>query len=139
MTARIEAALASLVERMELDFPVEELERLLFLLSRMTTALLERVRGKARAIAALRVVLRLDGGALPVWFSRTVAALTDLEWQLTRGWGPPVLEQLRREGNQKVFTLQWEDPEHRTTLEAGGGSEGIWSRLTAQVQIPGRI
>ena len=54
---------AGLVERMELDFPVEELERLLFLLSRMTTALLERVRGKARAIAALRVVLRLDGGA----------------------------------------------------------------------------
>jgi protein ImuB len=29
----------------------------------MTTTLLERVRGKARAIAALRVVLRLDGGA----------------------------------------------------------------------------
>jgi protein ImuB len=54
---------AGLVERMDLDFPVEELERLLFLISRMTTALLERVRGKARAIAALRVVLRLDGGA----------------------------------------------------------------------------
>jgi protein ImuB len=54
---------AGLVERMELDFPVEELERLLFLLSRMTTTLLERVRGKARVIAALRVVLRLDGGA----------------------------------------------------------------------------
>ncbi|MBB5316656.1 DNA polymerase Y family protein [Tunturibacter empetritectus] len=54
---------AGLVERMELDFPVEELERLLFLISRMTTTLLERVRGKARAIAALRVILRLDGGA----------------------------------------------------------------------------
>jgi protein ImuB len=51
---------ASLVERMELDFPVEELERLLFLLSRMTTTLLERVRSKARAIATLRVVLHLD-------------------------------------------------------------------------------
>jgi protein ImuB len=50
---------ASLVERMELDFPVEELERLLFLLSRMTTTLLERVRSKALAIAALRVVLHL--------------------------------------------------------------------------------
>ena len=35
---------ASLVERMELDFPVEELEPLLFLLARMTDALLERVR-----------------------------------------------------------------------------------------------
>jgi protein ImuB len=51
---------ASLVERMELDFPVEELERLLFLLSRMTTTLLERVCSKALAIAALRVVLHLD-------------------------------------------------------------------------------
>jgi hypothetical protein len=47
-------------------------------------------------------------------------ALTDLEWQLTRGWGPPVLEQLRRDRDQKVFTLQWEDAEHRATLEAGG-------------------
>jgi protein ImuB len=32
----------SLVERMELDFPVEALESLLFLLRRMTAALLER-------------------------------------------------------------------------------------------------
>jgi protein ImuB len=54
---------AGLVERMELDFPVDDLERLLFLLSRMTTSLLERVRGKALAIAAIRVVLTLDGGA----------------------------------------------------------------------------
>ncbi|HEY5055251.1 MAG TPA: DNA polymerase Y family protein [Acidobacteriaceae bacterium] len=53
----------ALVERIELDFPVEELERLLFLLSRMITTLLDRVREKARAIAALRLVLRLDGGA----------------------------------------------------------------------------
>jgi protein ImuB len=52
-----------LVERVNLDSPVEELERLLFLLSRMTTELLERVRAKARAIAALRVILFLDGGA----------------------------------------------------------------------------
>jgi hypothetical protein len=47
-------------------------------------------------------------------------ALTDLEWQLTRGWGPPVLEQLRRDKDQKFFTLQWEDAEHRATLEAAG-------------------
>lgn len=47
-------------------------------------------------------------------------ALTDLEWQLTRGWGPPALEQLRRERDVKVFTLQWEDAEHRATLEAQG-------------------
>jgi len=47
-------------------------------------------------------------------------ALTDLEWQLTRGWGPPSLEQLRRAQDQKYFTLQWEDAEHRATLEAQG-------------------
>ncbi len=47
-------------------------------------------------------------------------ALTDLEWQLTRGWGPPSLEQLRRDKDQKFFTLQWEDAEHRATLEAQG-------------------
>ena len=59
--------------------------------------------------------------ALRLVFDPAVAPpLTDLEWQLTRGWGPPVLEQLRRERDQKVFTLQWEDAEHRTTLEAEG-------------------
>src|SRR5260370_27271167 len=51
-----------MVVRMELDLPVEMLEPLLFLLSRMTDTLLERVKSKARAIALLRVVLRLDGG-----------------------------------------------------------------------------
>jgi protein ImuB len=51
---------SGLVERMELDFPVENLEQLLFLLSRMTTALLERTRSKARAIGCLRVVLDLE-------------------------------------------------------------------------------
>ena len=59
--------------------------------------------------------------ALRLVFDPLVApALTDLEWQLTRGWGPPVLEQLRREKDQKIFTLQWEDAEHRATLEAAG-------------------
>jgi hypothetical protein len=59
--------------------------------------------------------------ALRLLFDPQLApALTDLEWQLTRGWGPPVLEQLRREKEQKVFELQWEDPEHRATLEAAG-------------------
>jgi protein ImuB len=75
---------AGLVERTELDFPVEELERLLFLLSRMTTTLLERVRGKARAIA----VLRLDGGpqhertvrpALPLQDTATLLKLIQLD------------------------------------------------------------
>ncbi|GAC1594869.1 MAG: hypothetical protein NVS4B10_02930 [Myxococcales bacterium] len=58
--------------------------------------------------------------------------LTDVEWLLTRGWGPPMLEQLRRERGQKVFTLQWEDPEHRTTLEAAGPF-GQGSRVVALV------
>ena len=52
--------------------------------------------------------------------AQTAPALTDLEWQLTRGWGPPSLEQLRRDRENKFFTLQWEDPEHRATLEAQG-------------------
>jgi hypothetical protein len=47
-------------------------------------------------------------------------ALTEVEWQLTRGWGAPSLEQLRREKDQKLFTLQWEDAEHRASLEAQG-------------------
>lgn len=54
---------AGLVEHMALDFPVDDLERLLFVISRMTTALLERVRAKALAIAAIRLVLTLDGAA----------------------------------------------------------------------------
>jgi len=59
--------------------------------------------------------------ALRLLFDPAVAlALTDLESQLARGWGAPVLEQLRREKGQKFLTLQWEDPEHRATLEAQG-------------------
>ena len=59
--------------------------------------------------------------ALRLLFDPQLApALTDLEWQLTRGWGAPVLEQLRREKDQKLFTLQWEDAEHRATIEAQG-------------------
>ena len=79
---------AGLVERMDLDFPVEELERLLFLLSRMITTLLDRVRAKSRAIAALRVVLHLDSGkqhertvkpALPLQDSPTLLKLLQLD------------------------------------------------------------
>jgi hypothetical protein len=59
--------------------------------------------------------------ALRLLFDPQLApALTDLEWQLTRGWGPPVLEQLRRERDTKFFTLEWEDAEHKATLEAQG-------------------
>ena len=58
--------------------------------------------------------------------------LTDLEWQLTRGWGPPLLEQLRREHDQKFFTLQWEDADHRATLEAQAPRDQA-SRATAVV------
>jgi protein ImuB len=79
---------AGLVERMELDCPIEDLERLLFLLSRMTTTLLERVRSKARAIASLRIILKLDGGkqherivrpALPLQDTPTLLKLLQLD------------------------------------------------------------
>jgi protein ImuB len=77
-----------LIERMELDFPVEILESLLFLLARMTDALLERVKSKARAIASLRLILSLDGGkqherivrpALPLQDTRTLLKLLQLD------------------------------------------------------------
>jgi hypothetical protein len=59
--------------------------------------------------------------ALRLLFDPAVApALTDLEWQLSRGWGSPSLEQLKRERDTKIFTLQWEDADHRATLEAQG-------------------
>ena len=79
---------AGLVERTALDFPVEDLERLLFLLSRMATALVERVSAKALAIAALRVVLTLDGAnphertvrpALPLRDTPTLLKLIQLD------------------------------------------------------------
>jgi protein ImuB len=79
---------AGLIERMELECPIEDLERLLFLLSRMTTALLERVRSKARAIASLCVILKLDGGkqhecivrpALPLQDTSTLLKLLQLD------------------------------------------------------------
>ena len=78
----------SLVERMELDFPVEMLEPLLFLLGRMTDTLLERAKEKARALALLRVVLNLDGGkrherivrpALPLEDKTTLLKLLQLD------------------------------------------------------------
>ena len=62
--------------------------------------------------------------ALRLLFDPQLApALTDVEWQLTRGWGAPTLEQLRRDRDQKFFTLQWEDPERRATLEAQGARD----------------
>jgi protein ImuB len=45
---------------MELEYPVEELEPLLFLFSRMIDRLLFRVRERSLAIAAIRICLTLD-------------------------------------------------------------------------------
>ena len=79
---------AGLVERMELDSSVDDLERLLFLLSRMTTTLLERVKAKALAIASMQVVLLLDGStqhertvrpALPLQDTPTLLKLMQLD------------------------------------------------------------
>jgi len=78
----------SLSDRMELDFPVEMLEPLLFLLARMTDTLLERVKARALAIAMLRVVLHLDRGkqherlvrpALPLEDKPTLLKLLQLD------------------------------------------------------------
>jgi protein ImuB len=89
----------SLVERTELDFPVEALESLLFLLRRMTDALLERVKSKARAIASLRLVLKLDGGrqhervvrpALPLQDTPTLLKLLQLDLETHRPGGATV-------------------------------------------------
>jgi protein ImuB len=77
-----------LVERVELDHPVEMLEPLLFLLGRMTDSLLERVKLKARAIASLRVVLNIGGSmqhervvrpALPLQDKPTLLKLLQLD------------------------------------------------------------
>ncbi len=71
--------------------------------------------------------------ALRLLFDPQLApALTDLEWQLTRGWGPPLLEQLRRDRDQKYFTLEWEDGDHRATVEAQAPRDQP-SRATAVV------
>ena len=56
--------------------------------------------------------------------------LTELELELTRGWGAPALEQMRRDHDNKMFTLQWEDGERRATLEAAAPM-GQPSRATA--------
>ena len=67
-----------LIERMELDFPVEILDSLLFLLARMIDALLERVKSKARGIASMRVVLSLDGGKQHERIVRPALPLQDM-------------------------------------------------------------
>jgi protein ImuB len=68
---------AGLVERADLDFPVEILESLLFLLSRMTDALLQKAKSKARAIASLKVTFSLDGGSQHVRVIRPALPLQD--------------------------------------------------------------
>jgi protein ImuB len=87
---------AGLLERVELDFPVESLESLLFLLAWMIDALLERVKSKMRAIASLRVILKLDGGkrheriirpALPLQDMPTLLKLLQLDLETHRPGG----------------------------------------------------
>lgn len=130
--------------RFDLDVPLPQLARMPELKS--CAAALVGVRGRAECALPpsddklARVQLAWEeskaGGeliALRLLFDPTLAPpLTDLDWQLRHGWGPPMLEQLRREGGQKIFTLQWEDPEHRTTLE-GTSLLGQGPRVTALV------
>lgn len=85
----IEASFESaFVDRIELDFPVDDSEQLLFLLSRLMTTLLKRVCEKTRAIAAIRILLDLEGGAkhertvrpaLPLEDMRTLLKLIQLD------------------------------------------------------------
>jgi protein ImuB len=92
LLAPMEASFESgLVESMELDFPVEALQQLLFLLSRMTTDMLRRVQEKARAIASIRVLLTLDNRtqhermvrpALPLQDTKTLLKLIQLDLEL---------------------------------------------------------
>jgi protein ImuB len=79
---------SGLTERMELETAIDDLERLLFLLSRMTTELLSRVQERARAIRSVRVMLHLDGDgtherivrpALPVQDTKTLLKLMQLD------------------------------------------------------------
>jgi protein ImuB len=80
---------SELVERVELDHPVEMLEPLLFLLARMIDQLLSRVLSHSHAIASLQVTLKLDAEfhshqrvvrpALPLQDARTLLKLLQLD------------------------------------------------------------
>ena len=116
--------------RFDLDLPVSQLALLPELRGCAVPFSHPTGRGECLLPANEERLARLDlawddgkpGGellALRLVFDPAAAPpLTELEWQLTRAWGAPALEQLRRERDQKIFTLQWEDPEHRATLEA---------------------
>lgn len=90
----LEASFESeLVEKAELDYPVEMLEPLLFLLARMTDQLLTRVLSRSRAIASLQIILKLERDAdgqyqthqrivrpaLPLQDARTLLKLVQLD------------------------------------------------------------
>jgi protein ImuB len=58
-----------LEERMELDTPVEELERLLFVVNVMLGQLIVRVTSRVLALASIKITLSLEGNAV---YTRTV-------------------------------------------------------------------
>jgi protein ImuB len=124
---------AGLVERMELDFPVEALESLLFLLRRMTDALLERAKSRALAIASLRLVLDLDGGgqherivrpALPLQDTPTLLKLLQLDLETHRPGGATVGLELHAQSaaphraQHGLFLPQAPEPERLEVLLA---------------------
>lgn len=84
---------SELAEMMELDYPVEMLEPLLFLLARMIDQLLAKVLSRSHAIASLKVILKLERDAdgqfqthqrivrpaLPLQDARTLLKLVQLD------------------------------------------------------------
>ncbi len=90
----LEASFESeLVEKVELDYPVEMLEPVLFLMAHMIDQLLTQVQSRSRAIASLQIILKLERGAdgqfrthqrivrpaLPLQDARTLLKLVQLD------------------------------------------------------------
>jgi protein ImuB len=66
-----------LQERMELDTPVEELERLLFVVNVMLEQLIVRVTARVLALASVTIILSLEGTFVHTWTVRPALPTND--------------------------------------------------------------